>query len=185
MEVIRSQVAPLLVDHVDTDQIIPARFLKTVTREGLGAQLFADWREPPNARFDPGARRGASILLSGANFGCGSSREHAAWALTGAGFRAVVAQSFADIFQANALRNGLLPVAPQAGAYERLVGHLSNDPSIELEIDLDAQHIRLGDEAFSFDVDPFAKHCLMNGLDPLRYVLERSADIKRYEARHG
>jgi 3-isopropylmalate/(R)-2-methylmalate dehydratase small subunit len=185
MRTIRSRVAPLLVDHVDTDQIIPARFLKTVSREGLGARLFADWREDPEFVLGRPAVAGARILLSGVNFGCGSSREHAAWALAGAGFEAVIAASFADIFRQNALRNGLLPVEPPRASFEQLVGRIRRDPEVEVEVDLAEQRVRFADGEFSFPIDPFARDCLLQGIDPFTYLLDHLPEIEAFEAGHG
>ncbi len=182
---IRSRVAPLLVDHVDTDQIIPARFLKTVNQDGLGQQLFADWRQRPGFALFSAEHAGARILLSGVNFGCGSSREHAAWALKGAGFEAVIAASFADIFQANALRNGLLPVEAPPESHERLVARVAADPGLEVEIDLGRQRVRFGEEGFSFSIDPFSRDCLLKGIDPFGYLLDHLPEIEAFEARHG
>ena len=182
---IESRVVPLLIDHVDTDQIIPARFLKTVNRDGLGAKLFADWQQQPDFVLDRPEHKGASILLAGVNFGCGSSREHAPWALLGAGFRAVIAASFADIFRANALRNGLLAVAPRDEDYRRIVARVQAEPNLELTVDLSAQTIRMADETIPFEVDAFARDCLLRGVDPIQYVLELAPEIERYEARHA
>ncbi len=182
-DVIRSRVFPLLIDHVDTDQIIPARFLKTVDRTGLGEHLFADWRE--RGDVDGSLFGVASVLVAGDNFGCGSSREHAPWSLLGAGFRAVIARSFADIFRANALRNGLLPVALGPADHGDLVRAIGEDPTIEVEVDLEAQVLRAAGKVVRFEVDPFWRDCLLRGIDSLEYVLERSGDIERFEARHG
>jgi 3-isopropylmalate/(R)-2-methylmalate dehydratase small subunit len=134
----RSRVVPLLVDHVDTDQIIPARFLKTIERSGLGEHLFSDWKKDPSFVLNRPEHEGAEILLAGQNFGCGSSREHAPWALLARGFRAIIAGSFADIFKNNALKNGLLPVAPSSADYRRIVELVQREPKVELEVDLSA-----------------------------------------------
>ncbi len=181
----------LPVDNVDTDQIIPARFLKVTDKKGLGDSLFADWRRradgTPNPDFPlnrPDAG-GAQILVAGANFGCGSSREHAPWALVGWGLRAVVAQSFADIFKQNAMKNGLLPVALEPAAHERILQARHADPRARLAIDLPAQTVTLGGEPLArFEVDPFAKECLVHGIDELGYLLDRVRDIERYETNH-
>ncbi|MEP6679942.1 MAG: 3-isopropylmalate dehydratase small subunit [Chloroflexota bacterium] len=173
----RSAVLPLLRDDVDTDQIIPARFLKVVDRDGMGAGLFADWRYDrlgaPRPEFvlnDP-SMEGRHILLAGANFGCGSSREHAAWALAGWGIRAVVAPSFADIFRANALKNGLLPIALDPPALARLERAVAADPGVEITVDLDGQTIDLPDrERLEFEVDPFSRSMLLAGTDELGYL---------------
>ena len=183
--VIRSRAVPLLIDHIDTDQIIPARFLKTVNRAGLGDHLFADWRKQKGFALEHPGAAGASILLAGGNFGCGSSREHAPWALLGAGFKAVIARSFADIFRANALRNGLIPVAPPANGYDRIVEAVTSSPEAEIEVDLEANEVRVGGEAFPFEVDPFGRDCLLRSVDPVEYVLEMLPEIERFEATHG
>ena len=177
VELIRSLVNPLVVDDVDTDQIIPARFLKTTGRAGLGAQLFADWR---GGRFD--AANEARVLLAGNNFGCGSSREHAVWALTDFGFEAVIARSFADIFRANALKNGLVPVAVDADVHRYLVEH----HDAEVTIDVARATLVLPDgEEVVFPLDPFARQCLTQGIDELEYLRRHETAIAVWEARHG
>jgi 3-isopropylmalate/(R)-2-methylmalate dehydratase small subunit len=178
-------------DNIDTDQIIPARFLKVTDKRGLGDRAFADWRYgpdgKPNADFPlnrPDAA-GAKILVAGANFGCGSSREHAPWALVGWGLRAIVAPSFADIFKENAMKNGLLPVAVGAPLAERLMARRAADARTTLSIDLPAQTVGLvGEAPATFDIDPFSKNCLLHGLDELGYLLDRKTDIERYENQH-
>ncbi|HEX6836623.1 MAG TPA: 3-isopropylmalate dehydratase small subunit [Polyangia bacterium] len=177
VETIRSRCNPLLVDDVDTDQIIPARFLKTTGRAGLGAQLFADWR---GGRFD--AANDARILLAGNNFGCGSSREHAVWALTDFGFEAVIARSFADIFRANSLKNGLVPVAVDANVHKFLV----DNPGVEVTVDVARAMLVLPDgEEVAFPLDPFARQCLTQGIDELEYLRRHETAIAVWEARHG
>ena len=182
----------LPVDNVDTDQIIPARFLKTTERHGLGAHLFADWRY--DARGAPRAdfvlnrpeARGAAVLVAGRNFGCGSSREHAPWALTDYGFRAIVSTEFADIFRSNALKVGLLPVALPAAAHERLMQHLVAHPAAtHVTIDLTRSMVTLpaGDEE-RFPIDPFSRHCLMHGVDQLGYLLAQEHAIAEHERTH-
>ena len=182
----------LAVDNIDTDQIIPARFLKVTDKRGLGDSLFCDWRRradgTPNPDFPlnrPDAT-GAQILVAGANFGCGSSREHAPWALVGWGLRVVVAQSFADIFKQNAMKNGLLPVAVDGSVHERIIQARHVDPRAVLSVDLPAQTVTLaGEQLARFDIDPFAKECLVHGIDELGYLLERVSDIERHEAKHA
>jgi 3-isopropylmalate/(R)-2-methylmalate dehydratase small subunit len=181
----------LPVDNIDTDQIIPARFLKVIDKRGLGERLFADWRFQPdgtqNADFPlnrPDAI-GAGILVAGVNFGCGSSREHAPWALVGWGLGAVVAPSFADIFKENAIKNGLLPVAVSASVCDRIAQGRQRDPKARLTIDLPTQTLVWSQGQESFDIDPFAKRCLVHGIDELGYLLERVPDIERYEANHS
>jgi 3-isopropylmalate/(R)-2-methylmalate dehydratase small subunit len=183
-----SRVAPLLVNDIDTDQIIPARFLKVTDKAGLGANLFADWRfqsdgmPKPDFVLNQPQHRGAAILLAGNNFGCGSSREHAPWALLGYGFRAVISTSFADIFRNNALKNGLLPIAVEPTVHKRLCDTVSGQPAAELRVDLESQTIILPDGAdFQFPIDGFAKSCLLNGTDELGYLLRFDDKITEYE----
>jgi 3-isopropylmalate/(R)-2-methylmalate dehydratase small subunit len=177
VELIRSRCNHLLVDDVDTDQIIPARFLKTIGRAGLGANLFADWRA---TRFD--AAGDGRILLAGSNFGCGSSREHAVWALTDFGFEAVIARSFADIFRANALKNGLVPVAVPSDVHRYLVEHAH----VEVQVDVARTALVMPDgEEVPFPLDPFARQCLTEGIDELEYLRRHETDIAVWEARHG
>ena len=182
----------LPVDNVDTDQIIPARFLKVIDKRGLGENLFADWRKLPDGSVNvdfplnrPDAK-GAQILVAGVNFGCGSSREHAPWALVGWGLRAIVAPSFADIFKQNAMKNGLLPIAVDAAFHARLLEARRANPRAQIAVDLPAQTVALAGQApVRFEIDPFAKECLVHGIDELGYLLERAADIERYEAKHA
>ncbi|HWZ59887.1 MAG TPA: 3-isopropylmalate dehydratase small subunit [Gemmatimonadaceae bacterium] len=162
-------------ENVDTDQIIPARYLKTTDKVGLGAALFADWPNKP----DPA---GARVLVAGNNFGCGSSREHAPWALLGAGFQAVISSHFADIFTNNALKNGLLPVAIDARLLHTL---FAADRDATVTIDLAAQCVTLPDGTTTpFPIDPFAKHCLVHGVDQLGFLLAESPAIDTYESTH-
>ena len=180
-----SKTVVLRVDNVDTDQIIPARFLKTISKEGLGDQLFYDWRydasgaPKPDFILNTEAAKGAQVLVAGDNFGCGSSREHAPWALTQFGFKAVISTSFADIFKGNSLKNGLLPIVVPAA-----VGFvLLNSPGAIVKIDLAAQTLTLPDgTAVEFPIDAFAKHCLLEGVDELGYILKQDAAISAYEA---
>lgn len=187
--ILHSKVVTLIVDNIDTDQIIPARFLKTTDKTGLGENLFSDWRYhgdgSPVEDFPlnkPGTAD-ARILLAGDNFGCGSSREHAPWALSAFGFRAVVATSFADIFRNNALKNGLLPVQIDWDAHQAMVEVLNNHLEAEFTIDLENQIIVWpeGHEAH-FPIDPFAKACLLKGVDELGFILGLDEKIKQYEA---
>ena len=185
-----ARVAVLPVNDIDTDQIIPARFLKTTDKAGLGSSLFADWRYGPDGaprpEFPVNAPRaqGAQVLLAGDNFGCGSSREHAPWALTGFGFRAVVSTSFADIFKNNALKNGLVPVAIDAEAHAALLAQLSRTPEAEVTVDLAAQNFRLPDgTVVRFPIDPFARTCLLEGVDELGYILRFESRIEEHEQR--
>jgi 3-isopropylmalate/(R)-2-methylmalate dehydratase small subunit len=184
-------VAPLPIANVDTDRIIPARYLKVTDKNGLGEGLFADWRRRPDGAPDPDfplhrrEHRGARILLAGDNFGCGSSREHAPWALLGAGFSAVVSTRFADIFRNNSLKNGLLVVEIPVEAWRALLAAVERDPSVEIEIDLPSQSVALPDGTrVSFAIDPFSKRCLLDGVDQLGFLLDRLPAIERFEAAH-
>jgi 3-isopropylmalate/(R)-2-methylmalate dehydratase small subunit len=184
-----SRVVVLPVDDIDTDQIIPARFLKTIDKTGLANNLFADWRYLPDGTPDPDfplnqpERKGAKVLLAGNNFGCGSSREHAPWALTGFGIRAVISTSIADIFNNNALKNGLLPIVVDAQTYQRMLALFTASPEAEVTIDLASQTVSLPDgQAVSFAIDGFAKTCLLNGVDELGYLLSMEDRIATYEA---
>jgi 3-isopropylmalate/(R)-2-methylmalate dehydratase small subunit len=186
MEPIRRIVSRTVVlpqRDVDTDQIIPARYLKTTQRTGLGKALFADWRydrdgQPrPEFPLNQPEIAGARVLVAGANFGCGSSREHAPWALHDFGFRAVVSSSIADIFRSNALKNGLIPVVIDPVAHERLL----SSPGAEVTIDLETRTLVAGGLTAPFPLDPFARHCLMNGVDELGFLLSQSGDIAAWE----
>lgn len=181
---IESSVVVLDADDVDTDQIVPARFLKVTDKRGLADRLFADWREQPGfPLLAPGAKD-AQILLSGENFGCGSSREHAPWALQAFGFRAIIARSFADIFRENATKNGLLPVALDADAWRLVRACVSARADARLRIDLASQRVTVPDgTGLPFDIDPFAKHCLLEGIDELDYILSFEARIAEHELR--
>ena len=183
-----SRVIPLPVDNVDTDQIIPARFLKTTDKVGLGQNLFADWRYLADGSPEPSfvlnqpQHQGAQILLAGDNFGCGSSREHAPWALTGWGIRAVISTSFADIFKSNAMKNGLLPVVTDTVTHARLFELLQAMPDAAWTVDLQAQEVCLPDgSTFAFSVDPFARTCLLKGTDELGYIQSFQEQIAAFE----
>ena len=179
-------MVPLRADNVDTDQIIPARYLTTVSREGLGEGLFDAWRRAdgkPVAEFslNKPEHQGSTVLLSGENFGCGSSREHAVWALTDYGFRAVIASSFADIFHSNSLKNGLLPVALPKPEVEVLMELCERDPQATVTIDLPKQTVTAAWHTFGFEISAFRKDCLLNGLDDLGYLLQRLPAIEQFE----
>jgi 3-isopropylmalate/(R)-2-methylmalate dehydratase small subunit len=189
--VLSARAALLLLDDVDTDQIIPARFLTTTARTGLGTALFADWRfdatgKPrPEFALNQPESAGARILIAGRNFGCGSSREHAPWALLDYGFKAVIATSFADIFRGNALKNGLLAVEISDADHGTLVAQLRRAQDRPLVIDLASQTVRLPDGGSSmFPIDPFAKRCLLNGVDQLGFLLAGEVEIAAYERTH-
>ncbi len=186
-----SRAVVIETSDIDTDQIIPARFLKTTTKIGLGQNLFHDWRytadgspRPDFVLNQPGVI-GARILIAGNNFGCGSSREHAPWALMDYGFKAVVSTSFADIFRNNSLKNGLLPVIVDADTHRQLVSLVEEDPETILAIDLAQQTLTLPDgRAVSFPIDSFSKTCLLEGIDQLGYLLKQAERIAAYEATH-
>ena len=185
-----SRLVALPVDNVDTDQIIPARFLRTISKEGLGDQLFYDWRyeedgsPKPEFVLNRPEMKGRGVLLAGDNFGCGSSREHAPWALTQYGFRAVVSTSFADIFKQNALKNSLLPIVVPAEAHAALFKLRAASPEAEVTVDLASETLALPDgTAVKFTVDGFAKHCLLEGVDELGFILQQEEAIAAYEAR--
>jgi 3-isopropylmalate/(R)-2-methylmalate dehydratase small subunit len=185
-----SRMIPLPLRNIDTDQIIPARFLKTISKEGLGDNLFCDWRydeegkpKPDFVLNQPEARE-AQVLLAGDNFGCGSSREHAPWALVEFGFRAVISTSFADIFKTNALKNGLLPVIVPADVHAGLFEAVARDANAKVKIDLAAQTLTTpAGSAVQFTVDSFARHCLLEGVDEMGYTLQHEPEIAAFEAR--
>jgi len=184
LDVIRSRTVVLPNVNVDTDQIIPARFLTTTSRDGLGVHLFADHRYDAEGRphadfvFNAPEAKDCEILVAGDNFACGSSREHAPWALLDFGIKAVISTSIADIFRTNALRNGLLPVVIDEGSHRKLL----DAPGAEVEIDLRECTVTLPDgSTAAFEVEPFARFCLLEGVDPLGYLLSKEADIRRYE----
>lgn len=183
-----STVAPLPYNDVDTDQIIPASYLKVTSKDGLAQGLFARWRYISEGRPDPDfplnqdRYQDAQVLLAGDNFGCGSSREHAPWALLGYGFRAIVSTSFADIFRNNALKNGLLPVAVPAAAQQQLLEQVRANPRATVTIDLPQQTITLPHgQTATFPIDAFSKTCLLEGVDQLGYLLKQVPKIEKYE----
>jgi len=184
----RSKIVPILINNIDTDQIIPARFLKTVSKEGLDKNLFCDWRynadgsEKADFILNTPRGKGAQILLAGDNFGCGSSREHAPWAITQFGFRAVISTSFADIFKGNSLKNSLLPIVVSPEIHAKLVA-LPADA--EVNIDLPSQTLTLPDGTkVEFAVDSFNKTCLLEGIDELGWIQKQDKSIAAYEASH-
>ncbi len=188
-----SKIVPLPAENVDTDQIIPARFLKTTDKAGLGDNLFCDWRydasgaPKPDFVLNRPEMKGRGVLLAGDNFGCGSSREHAPWALTGYGFKAVISTSFADIFRNNSLKNGLLPVAVDEETHRRLFQMLAANPEATVTVDLAEQTLTLPDgRAVNFPIDAFSRTCLLQGVDELGYLLGHEGKIAAYEAvEHG
>jgi 3-isopropylmalate/(R)-2-methylmalate dehydratase small subunit len=172
---------PLRRSDVDTDQIIPSDWLKRVERTGFGAGLFSEWREDPSFVLNAPERKGASVLVAGENFGTGSSREHAVWALTDYGFRAVISSRFADIFRGNSLKGGLLPVELPAGVVAALMALVEGDPTTAVTVDLDARQVRAGDITASFELDDFTRWRLMEGLDDIGLTLRHGQDIAAYE----
>ena len=185
---LQSTAFPLPIEDIDTDQIIPARFLKATTREGFGDNLFRDWRYHPDGSqkadfiLNNPIYKGA-ILVAGRNFGCGSSREHAAWAIADYGFKAVVSSFFADIFKGNALNNGLLPVTVSDGFLNKIFEAIENDPNAGLEINLEKQSISISNssEVEYFEMDPYKKICLLNGYDDIDFLLSQKAIISTFE----
>lgn len=184
---LESKTVVIPTDNIDTDQIIPARYLKAISKDGLGDGLFRDWRfnadgtPKPDFPMNKPEAKGAQILVSGDNFGCGSSREHAPWALTQVGFRAVISTSFADIFRGNAIKNGLLPVIVPPDAHLELL----KSPGAVVKIDLAKQTVTLpGGRAVEFPIDGFSKHCLLEGVDELGYMLQQQTAIAAFETSH-
>ncbi|MDE2853730.1 MAG: 3-isopropylmalate dehydratase small subunit [Chloroflexota bacterium] len=192
LEHVHGSIVAIPVNDIDTDQIIPARFLKVTDKEGLGKAAFCDWRyledgETPNPEFilNNPAYQDAAVLVAGDNFGCGSSREHAPWALLGAGFKAVVSTDFADIFRNNSLKNGLLPIVVDADTQQQLFSLADEEPSTTVSVDVEAQTLTLPDgRAVSFPLDGFSKYCLLNGVDQLGYLLALGSEVADFEARN-
>jgi 3-isopropylmalate/(R)-2-methylmalate dehydratase small subunit len=187
-----AKIVPLPLEDIDTDQIIPARFLKSVSRDGFGDNVFRDWRytenDEPNPDFvlnQPGIK--GEILLAGRNFGCGSSREHAAWSLYDAGFKVVISSFFADIFKNNALNNGLLPVQLTENYIKKLFQHRADDPETTLEVNLQEQYVAVAgtDLKEYFDINSYKKYCLVNGYDDIDFLLNKKEEIKAYEKSEG
>ena len=175
-------LAPLDRANVDTDQIIPKQFLKRIERSGFGPFLFYDWRRAGHFILDEPAYQGASVLVTGPNFGCGSSREHAAWSLFDAGFRVVIAPSFGDIFKSNSFRSGLLPIELPQGQVAELTRLAKEEPGMEATVDLASRRIQAGGFETSFSVDPFNRECLLNGWDEVALTLRQDEAIARYES---
>lgn len=181
---------PLPIENIDTDQIIPARFLKATTREGFGDNLFRDWRyDSSNAPISGfvlnDAKHAGKILVAGKNFGCGSSREHAAWAIFDFGFRVVVSSFFADIFKNNALNNSLLPVVVSDAFLKELIRAIEANPATEVTVNLEKQTISFGDKSESFDINPYKKACLMNGYDDIDYLISLNKEIREFDIAHA
>ena len=184
-----SRVMPLPINDVDTDQIIPAQFLKVTDKNGLADALFYHWRynddKSPRKEFvlNEPKYQGAQILLAGDNFGCGSSREHAPWALTSYGFRAVISTSFADIFRNNSLKNGLIPIVVDEATHKMLFHYVEEVPDAEFTVDLESQTLSFPNGAVQFPIDPFNKACLLNGVDELGYIMSFEKEIAAFEAK--
>jgi 3-isopropylmalate/(R)-2-methylmalate dehydratase small subunit len=189
IKTITGKVVALPLENVDTDQIIPAKYLKVTNKDGLGDGLFETWRYnadgTPNPDFvlNKPESQGATVLVAGKNFGSGSSREHAPWALQAYGFQAVISPSFADIFKSNSLKIGLLPIIVDEESYYQLVSLCEEEPTTQVTIDLASQTVTLpGGQRVSFPLDGFSKHCLMNGVDQLGFIMQQDADISAFEA---
>jgi len=187
---LESSCVPLPIENVDTDQIIPARFLKATTREGFGDNLFCDWRYDKNGNPKPefvlnNPVYSGQILVAGKNFGSGSSREHAAWAIHGYGFKVVVSSFFADIFKNNSLNNGILPVQVTDGFLAQMFNAINENPKVVVKVDLENQTISVPAKGLSekFDINPYKKKCLINGYDDIDYLISISEDIKAWEAK--
>ena len=187
---IKGSIVAIPINDIDTDQIIPARFLKVTDKQGLGKAAFCDWRyledgQTPNPDFilNQPDYQGASVLVAGSNFGCGSSREHAPWALIGAGFKAVISTEFADIFRNNALKNGLLPIVVDEDTQQQLFSLAEEDPSTSVAVDVEAQTLTLPDgRQVPFPLDGFSKYCLLNGVDQLGYLMNLDDEVRGYES---
>ena len=185
-EKIQSTAVPMPIEDVDTDQIIPARFLKAISRDGFGENLFRDWRYTKtdeaieNFVLNNPLYEG-SILVAGKNFGCGSSREHAAWAIYDYGFRVVISSFFADIFKANALNNGLLPIQISDSDLDAIFKYIEADSQNEFTVDLESQTLRFGSNTISFNIDSYKKECLLNGYDDIDYLLSITEEIEQFE----
>jgi len=189
---IEGRIVAIPINDIDTDQIIPARYLKTTDKEGLGKACFSDWRYDadgnprPEFVLNKPEYQGAQVLIGGHNFGCGSSREHAPWALMGAGFNAVVSTYFADIFKGNALKNGLIPIVVDEETQRQLISLAEEDPTSEVKVDLASQTLTLPDgRKVEFPIDGFSKYCLLNGVDQLGFLIGLDNDVVAYEEVHA
>ena len=183
---IETSCVPLPNENVDTDQIIPARFLKVTSREGFGENLFRDWRFSPSGEPIKDfvlnkAEYSGKVLVAGKNFGCGSSREHAAWAIADYGFRVVISSFFADIFRNNALNNGVLPIQVSAEFLEKLFLSITADNAQKVTVDLQKQELRYNNEVFQFEINPYKKDCLLNGFDDIDYLINKKEKIEIFE----
>jgi 3-isopropylmalate/(R)-2-methylmalate dehydratase small subunit len=188
--ILKTTAVPLPVENIDTDQIIPARFLKATTREGFGENLFRDWRynsdnQPINDFVLNNSAYNGKILVAGKNFGCGSSREHAAWAIYDYGFRVVVSSFFADIFKNNALNNAVLPVVVSDGFLKSLLATIQSNPSTEVTVDLPKQEISFNGHSEKFEINAYKKECLINGYDDIDYLLSLNKEIREFDLAHS
>lgn len=186
LQLLQSSAVPLHIEDVDTDQIIPARFLKSVSKEGFGENLFRDWRYDKQGLASAdfvlnNPSYSGQVLVAGRNFGCGSSREHAAWALHDYGFRVVISSFFADIFKGNALNNGLLPITVTDEMLDTMFSLIEADPRTQFVVDVAAQTCRVGGHVVTFGLDPYKKECLMQGLDDIDYLVSLKGDIEKFE----
>jgi 3-isopropylmalate/(R)-2-methylmalate dehydratase small subunit len=182
---VTGRMLPLDRADVDTDQIIPKQFLKRIERTGFGPFLFYDWRQADDFVLNKPEHDGASVLVTGANFGCGSSREHAPWAIRDAGFRAIVAPTYADIFKANCYKTGLLAVTLPDSQVRHLIDLASEDPTAQVTVDLEKQEVRGDGFAYRFEIDAFARECLLGGLDEIGLVERHQSSISKYEAQRS
>jgi 3-isopropylmalate/(R)-2-methylmalate dehydratase small subunit len=182
---VSGRMAPLDLADVDTDQIIPKQFLKRIERTGYGPFLFYDWRARGSFVLDRPEYAGASVLVAGANFGCGSSREHAPWALRDFGFKAIIAPSFADIFRANCYKTGLLAITLPDSQVRHLMDLVAEDPAVEVVVDLERQEVRGEGFEYRFDIDPFVREMLLQGLDDISLIERHDADIAAFESRRA
>lgn len=188
---LKSTAVPLPIENIDTDQIIPARFLKATTREGFGENLFCDWRYDGEGKPKPdfvlnNPKYAGKILVAGKNFGCGSSREHAAWSIYDAGFRVVISSFFADIFKGNALNNALLPITVSEAFLKKTFSIIDKNPKTEITVDLQNQKVTLEDgTSESFDINPYKKICLTNGYDDIDYLISLNAEIRQFDLAHS
>lgn len=186
---LKSSAVPIKIENIDTDQIIPARFLKAISREGFGDNLFRDWRfNQENERINNfplnDSKFEGKILVAGKNFGCGSSREHAAWAIKDYGFDVVISSYFADIFKGNALNNGILPIVVSDEILNQIFEIIDQNPSTEFEVNLENQTLRIKDQTINFDVDSYKKICLLNGYDDIDFLISQKEKIETYEQNH-
>ncbi|WP_312556050.1 3-isopropylmalate dehydratase small subunit [Empedobacter brevis] len=186
---LKSSAVPIKIENIDTDQIIPARFLKAISREGFGNNLFRDWRfNQKNEKIENfplnDSKYVGKILVAGKNFGCGSSREHAAWAIKDYGFDVVISSYFADIFKGNALNNGILPIVVSDEILNQIFEIIDQNPSIEFEVDLENQTLGIQSQSISFEVDSYKKICLLNGYDDLDFLISQKDKIEAYEQNH-